>query len=271
MQAPGPCFDVLKSKGKSGVTYTLMAPDGMARSYTIEASESKPHLRVTKHGSGPNYTQTYQNFSLSEKPGYNQPFPPSYSGVASQGGNSWYSNGSYGYNNQYVHPGPPPGYYPGIPNENTSGDHLVATASFHTLSSKIDISLTSNSHGPSFEMIMKRPDPLSSKRRFETPTLGRLEWKEEAGLFSSNWKLVDQYKRVVARYEKGKKSSSSFWGSKGGEKPKDRFILLVQDPQVLSNLDQIVVTGFAMVEYDRQEDGADEEVASAVVEAVVGP
>lgn len=107
---------------------------------------------------------------------------------------------------------------------------------------------------------MKRPDPLASGRKFDSP-LGRLQWKEDTFL-SSNQKLVDSYKRVIARYEK----QSSLFSSR----KKSKLILLIQEPNVLANLDMIVVTALASVEYGRRSDKELEEVGGEIIGALVG-
>jgi hypothetical protein len=92
---------------------------------------------------------------------------------------------------------------------------------------------------------MKRPDPFASGRNFTTASLGRLKWKEE-GILSSNQRLEDQYKRVIARYEK-----HSSLLSRG----QTRTFLVLNDPAFVgANLDMIIVTGFASIEYRRQSD-----------------
>lgn len=108
-------------------------------------------------------------------------------------------------------------------------------------------------------MTMKRPDSLASGRKFDSP-LGKLQWKEDK-LFSSNQKLVDQYKRVIARYEK----QMSLFSRKMA-----RLILLVQEPNVLANLDMIIVTGLASIEYGRRSDKELEEAGEEVIGALFG-
>ncbi|KAI1938546.1 hypothetical protein LOZ66_003349 [Ophidiomyces ophidiicola] len=138
-------------------------------------------------------------------------------------------------------------------------DVVVGSATFHSLSSKIDVSLKAEPRP--VDITMKRSDPLACGRKFESP-LGKLQWKEDGCMLTSNIKLVDQHKRVIARFEK----QSSFLSRR-----KDKFILLVQEPCALANFDMIVVTGFASIEYarrsDKEWDKAGEELLKAAGEA----
>jgi hypothetical protein len=100
---------------------------------------------------------------------------------------------------------------------------------------------------------MKRPDPFASGRNFTTASLGQLKWKEE-GIFSSNQRLEDQYKRVIARYEK-----HSSLLSRGPS----RIFLVLDDPAFVdANMDVIIVTGFASIEYRRRSDKEWEKAAT---------
>ena len=124
----------------------------------------------------------------------------------------------------------------------------VGTVNFHSLSSKIEVSLNTGPYGSQPTAItMKRADLFSSGREFPS-AMGTLQWKEDSGIFGSNLKLVDKYKRVIARYEKRQKGTSMF--SRG----KQRFILLGQGPAVDMNVDMIILTGVATIEYDKQAD-----------------
>ena len=74
---------------------------------------------------------------------------------------------------------------------------------------------------------------------------------------------MDHCKREIARYEK--KKTSHFSGSKKG-----MITLLAQGPQIDMNIDMILVTGLAWIEYRRRSDEASSEGVEGVVEAAVG-
>ncbi|WEW57800.1 hypothetical protein PRK78_003267 [Emydomyces testavorans] len=204
-------FYVDKAKGVSGIVYHILDSDETTRLYTIETSEkSKPHMTVTRHPQS--HQQPYQQLHPAHH--YQSSFPPPYSVSPA-------SQSSFGGRNN---------------------DIVVGTVTFHSLSSKVEASLKTGPHP--MDITMKRPDRFANGRKFDSP-LGKLQWKEDGNMLTSNQKLVDEYKRVIARYEKRSSRLS---------RQMDRFMVLVQEPNVIANLDMIILTGFASIEYNRRSD-----------------
>ncbi|KAK2761699.1 hypothetical protein FQN54_001527 [Arachnomyces sp. PD_36] len=147
------------------------------------------------------------------------------------------------------YPGPPTSYRP--TDSNLVYNQPISTVKMHTLSSKIDITLQqtagreAQSSSPHL-FSMKRPNPLTASRKFQTQTpLGTLEWKGES-LMSSNQILLDGNGRVLARY--GKKKSIPLLSSVKGE------TLQLCVPGLELYIDLIVTTGLASIEYKRWSD-----------------
>ncbi|KAK2811124.1 hypothetical protein FQN50_002460 [Emmonsiellopsis sp. PD_5] len=206
--------------------YYITTPDGLWVLYTITTSSSHPELTITRHLNPIPYTE-----------------PPSTTAQLS----SLFSSSS---SHRRTH-------------SNPSNDLVIATATFHTFSSKIDITLHNNQ-----TFTMKRPDPFSSARRFNSLTpLGTLEWRSDGGvlgsLATSNMKLVDagSQQRTFARYEKGKVGWS-------GRAEADT-LMIVDDGGVGGFFDMVVISLLATVEYKRVEKSATEGVGDAA-EAVAG-
>ncbi|EAS35430.3 uncharacterized protein CIMG_00784 [Coccidioides immitis RS] len=217
---PGRVFYITKSQPASGVVYTILDSDSTTRLYTVETSQkAKPHMTLIRH-----------------RCPYQQMAAPAC---------------------HYPSPSPPCAHPPvQVPFGGSNSGTVVSTVSFHGLSSKIGISLYS---GPQpMEMTMKRSDLLAGGRKFDSP-LGRMQWKGGDSIFTSSQKLVDQHKRVIARYEKRSSLLS---------RQMDQFILLVQDANVIANLDMVIVTGLATIEYTRRSDKEWDEVLEEVAETV---
>lgn len=121
--------------------------------------------------------------------------------------------------------------------------HVIATISFHSLSSKIDITL----HGQPLQL--KKNDMFSSGHSFHHPAAGELKWKE-AGFLSTGLVLVDSSGRELCKYKKR------------------AFDVFVQVDHAF--MDMILVTGLAAAEYKRQSDKAIGEAAGEAGAAVAG-
>lgn len=130
--------------------------------------------------------------------------------------------------------------------------NIIGAASYHSISSKIDVSV----YGESISM--KRKDPLASGHSFHSSRLPELQWKEE-DIISSNLKLVDSNKFVLARYRKRLDSHPRRSG----------FEIFVQADQAL--LDAIVVTGMAAVIYRHKSNKEWDKVwKKALKDAIIG-
>ncbi|QSS51852.1 hypothetical protein I7I53_07290 [Histoplasma capsulatum var. duboisii H88] len=225
MQPPIRCVHLAKERSWTRLGYKITTPDDSSCLYTVGTSRSHPEVTLTRHLQPVPYTR--QTSSISRLSGQF-----SLSNLLGQSRHHHYHHQQTAqFNNNY----------------------LVGTATFHTFSSKIDIGLSTN-----HTIIMKRPDPLSTTRRFESLTpLGTLEWKSDGGPFgslvSSNLKLVDARGRTVARYQKRSSSLS---------RESDVITLLV--PELDGFLDIVVITCMATIEYRRVEDEAIEEVAGGM-------
>ena len=145
------------------------------------------------------------------------------------------------------------------PNSIPSPNTTIGTVDFHSLSSEINISLEQSSDGrlPPIPISMKRPDPLAAGRKFASGTpLGVLEWKEDR-LFSNKQVLLDQNKRILARYKKRSSMLSS--------KKEEVFVLCV--PGLEPYLDLIVITGFALIDA-RQRSSEEWDAVDAIFDAI---
>ncbi|PGH13237.1 hypothetical protein AJ79_03796 [Helicocarpus griseus UAMH5409] len=204
------------------LSYKITTPDETSILYTVQTSNGHPEVTVIRHLTPvPNNSQQASStsrlsgqFSLSSL----------LRAHSQQQGDSQYSN-----------------------------DYVVGTARFHSLSSKIDVNLSTNH---AFQM--KRPDPFSSTRRFESLTpLGTLEWRSDGGalgsLITSNLKLVDGTGRTVAKYEKG-----SGLVSRGSS----TITMLV--PELDGFLDIVIMSCMATIEYRRVENKAASEAVGGV-------
>lgn len=133
-------------------------------------------------------------------------------------------------------------------------NQTVGTANFHSLTGKIDVYfeyIGDEASPPTRHISMKRRNPLATTRQFNTGTrLGRLEWKES--FLNSNQMLIDEQKRVLARYEKKRVSMLS-------SVKEETFVLCA--PGLEPYVDLIVMTGFASVEYRRRSDDSWNEIS----------
>lgn len=136
--------------------------------------------------------------------------------------------------------------------------NVIGSVIYHSMSSKIDVSV----HGESFQM--KRRDILSCGHSFKTTPLPfEMQWKEE-DIVSSNLKLVDQEKRVIARYRKSSKLHNMFSRSNNNKRASELQIMIPLDDRML---DAVVITGLAAAEYRRR---SDQEISKVVGEVVGG-
>ncbi|EEH40176.1 hypothetical protein PAAG_02231 [Paracoccidioides lutzii Pb01] len=219
-QAPLRRVYLIKDQSWTHRGYKITTPDELSCLYTVQTSSSHPEVILIRH--------------LQPTP-YNLP-----ASFMSRLSRQFSLSGLLGHSENHQQPG-----------SQINNDHVVATVNFHTFSSKIDISFSTNQ-----AIVMKCPDAFSSARRFESLTpLGTLEWKRDRGalgsLVSSNLKLVDGGKRTVARYEK--KSSML-------SKENDVIALLV--PELYGFLDIVVITCLATLEYKRTKNSAEDAIGS---------
>ncbi|KAK2868011.1 hypothetical protein FQN49_003256 [Arthroderma sp. PD_2] len=228
-------------KEKKVRKYTLTNGNNPIPMYTVEVSKkSKPHAKVIKHGAPssshptpPPPVQYPQPPPYGFDGGYNR--PQQYNQQYHQPYNPSYQPYNQPCNQNYNNYQPPP-----------PSDRVVGTMTFHELSSKIDVSFNGT------DTSMKRSDPLAGGRKFQTPTMGKLQWKED-GLLGSNQKLVDENRNVIAKYKK----------------KDDEIIVLLPPHQLERNLDMIVVTGMAIVESEKKSD-SDGDAAGDIIEAIIG-
>ncbi|PGH26903.1 hypothetical protein AJ80_01486 [Polytolypa hystricis UAMH7299] len=227
-----------EKKGNSTVTYTLTNDAETSCLYTIHTSkDSKPHMTVLRHYS----SQTYHHGPPPPPP----PPPPTHHHPA--------------HNNPFSYFSSPPSYndtiYHHQPN-NPPPTYVVGTVNFHSLSSKIDVTMGPNKNNGNKTFTMKRPDPLASGHKFPSDTpLGTLEWKDENLIGSSKQKLLmDAQKRVIARYEKC--GGSRLFLQRRRRREKDRIVVMMLPGAAAAEeyLDLIVLTGMASVEYARRSD-----------------
>ncbi|KAK2740102.1 hypothetical protein FQN55_009051 [Onygenales sp. PD_40] len=213
---------IKRESGFTGGKYLVATPDCAWVLYTIITSSSHPELTITRHLQPIPYTP-----------------PPSTTAQLS----SLFSSSSHKHNRTPSNP---------------SNDLTIATATFHTFSSKIDITLHNNQ-----TFTMKRPDAFSSARRFPSLTpLGTLEWRSDGGMLgslgTSNMKLVDEgQQRTFAKYEKGKVG----WSGSA-----DPDLLTIVDGGVGVYFDMVVISLIATLEYKRVEKKA----AGAAGDAAAG-
>ncbi|EEQ35472.1 hypothetical protein McanMca71_003114 [Microsporum canis] len=245
-------IDVKKEK-KSRI-YKITCGNNPMPMYTVEVNKkSKPHAKVIKN-SAP--------FSAQPPPPppvqYQQPPPYGFQGhnppqQFNQPYNQQYHQPYHQpchqpYNQPYNAPSQPhnQSYYQSFSNYQPPPGQVIGTITFHDLSSKIDVSFNGANAS------MKRPDPLASGRKFQTPNMGKMQWKED-GLFSSNQKLVDERRNVIAKYKKDD----------------DEIIVLLPPNQIDLHLDMIVVTGIAMIDAERKSD-SDGDLVEGVIEVIAG-
>ena len=87
---------------------------------------------------------------------------------------------------------------------------------------------------------------------------------EDGGLFSSSRNLIDQQGNVIARFEKGKRTSLL-------GKREDNTISVLNDQRFLDSfLEVVVITCIAAVEYDRQSSEAVGKAGGEAGAAVAG-
>ncbi|PGH35635.1 hypothetical protein GX50_01483 [[Emmonsia] crescens] len=217
---------LVKDKSWTRLNYKIITPDDVSCLYTVGTSSSHPEVTLTRHLQPLPYTQSTSSISR----------------LSGQ-----FSLSSLLGQSRYHH------HHQQQQGAGVNNDYGVGSATFHTFSSKIDINLSTN-----HVITMKRPDPFSTTRRFESLTpLGTLEWKSDGGalgsLVSSNLKLVDASGRTVARYEKHSSLLS---------KQSDAITLLV--PELDGFLDIVIITCMAMIEYRRVEDDEVEEIVGDI-------
>lgn len=127
------------------------------------------------------------------------------------------------------------------------GGHPVGTVKFHTMSSKIDITL----HGVAFTMAKK--DPFGGGHHLSEMSLGgEIQWKESS-FMGSGVQLLDAQKRVIARYSTKLKQGppqKRFGSLLGGGSTCAGLEIFVPAQDWI--LDLIVLTGLAAAEYRRQ-------------------
>ncbi|EFR02696.1 hypothetical protein MGYG_05694 [Nannizzia gypsea CBS 118893] len=234
--ADGLHLKIDSTKDKKTRTYRVTCGDNPAPMYTVQINKkSKPHAKVTKHGipvnnhpppPPPMQQQQPPPYGFPPPEHFNQPYNQPYAQPYNQPYNQSY--------NQHSYPPSQPqsqSYYQSFNNYQPPPGQVVGTLTFHDLSSKIDVSISG------YDTSMRRPDPLASGRKFLTRSMGKLQWKED-GLFSSNQKLVDERRNVIAKYNKDDQE----------------IIVLLPPNQIDQHLDMIVVTGIGIIEAERKSD-----------------
>lgn len=135
--------------------------------------------------------------------------------------------------------------------QNVTTGAMVGTVNFHSMSSTIDVQI----HGKT--MLLDRVGLFSREREFRSATcVQTFKWKRDGMSSGGNLKCVDQSDQVVATFE------AKTWATK--KDSKFELAATVQGPLI----DELMVTGVAIAEYQRRQKAAAETSTSAADAAV---
>lgn len=121
---------------------------------------------------------------------------------------------------------------------------VIATVTFHTLSSNIDITLNGQ------PIQLRKKDSFSGDRAFFYHAAGELCWKE-LGVLSSGLRLVNSRGMELCRYKK-----------------RHGFDVFVQMNQAFLNV--ILITGLTTAKYKRMADEGATEAGGEIISALAG-